>query len=211
MEQGRMALLTLLLTHPLMTNLQPLTPSLLETAYRQGIFPMGDPGGSVHWYSPDPRGIIDLDQFHITNRLKRTIRQGKFDIRIDREFSQVIRECAKREETWITDDIISAYSALHQLGKAHSVEAYSAKGLAGGLYGVSLGGAFMGESMFSRERDASKVCLVYLVNRLKERGFLLLDTQFITPHLKSFGAIEIPRRDYLKRLDMALRRACQFT
>ncbi|MBI1822807.1 MAG: leucyl/phenylalanyl-tRNA--protein transferase [Nitrospirae bacterium] len=187
-----------------------LTPLLLETAYRNGIFPMGHPDGSFDWYSPDPRGIIDLNHFHFPSRLSRTLRQEKFSIQINHDFDRVIRECAARKETWITEEIISSYMALHRLGKAHSVEAYLRNHLAGGLYGVALGGAFMGESMFTLERDASKVCLVYLVQRLNERGFQLLDTQFITPHLRQFGAIEIKRQEYMKRLQRALALPCQF-
>lgn len=187
----------------------PLTPELLEAAYRQGIFPMAD-GGRIRWYSPDPRGIIDLESFHLPRRLARTIRQGLFDIAINRNFEAVIRACAGREETWINEEIVRAYTALHRLGKAHSVEAYSEGALAGGLYGVALGGAFMGESMFSVQRDASKVCLAFLVERLKRRGYLLLDTQFITSHLQTFGAVEISRREYLWRLEKALALECHF-
>jgi len=180
-----------------------LTPQLLEAAYRQGIFPMADEG-EIRWYSPDPRGIIDLKTFHLPRRLARTIRQGHFEIALNRDFEGVIRACAAREETWINEEIVQAYTALHRLGKAHSVEAYSEGSLVGGLYGVALGGAFMGESMFTLKRDASKVCLAFLVERLIARGYILLDTQFITPHLQTFGAVEIPRKEYLKRLDAAL-------
>jgi len=186
-----------------------LTPTLLEAAYRQGIFPMAD-GGSIRWYSPDPRGIINLDSFHLPKRLARTIRQGLFEIVINRNFEEVIRACASREETWISEEIIQAYIALHRLGKAHSVEAYADGALAGGLYGVALGGAFMGESMFTVQRDASKVCLAFLVERLKKRGYLLLDTQFITPHLQTFGAVEISRQEYLRCLEKALALDCRF-
>lgn len=193
-----------------MRNPVPLTPDLLERAYRQGIFPMGTSDGELKWYSPDPRGIIDLNHFHIPARLSRTIRQDKFKVLINQDFEAVIRGCAGREETWINEEVISAYTALHRLGKAHSVEAYLENRLTGGLYGVALGGAFMGESMFSREKDASKVSLAFLVNRLKERGYQLLDTQFITPHLKKFGAIEIPRKEYLKKLEKALALTCRF-
>lgn len=187
-----------------------ITPELLESAYRQGIFPMAESDDEISWYSPDPRAIIDLDHFHIPRRLLRTLRQQPFEIVTDRDFEQVIRRCAGREETWINEEIIQAYTALHRAGKAHSVEAYLEGTLSGGLYGVSLGGAFMGESMFTVKRDASKVCLAFLVGHLKERGFTLLDTQFITPHLERFGAIEIPRPDYLKRLDRALALPCLF-
>ncbi|MFY9270176.1 MAG: leucyl/phenylalanyl-tRNA--protein transferase [Candidatus Manganitrophaceae bacterium] len=188
-----------------------LTPELLEAAYRKGIFPMAEENGEIHWYSPDPRAIFDLERFHLPKRLARTIRQGRFEITVDHDFEGVIRACAGREETWINEEIIAAYTALHHLGKAHSVEARFEGRLAGGLYGVALGGAFMGESMFTLIQDASKICLAFLVERLKERGYLLLDTQFITPHLQTFGAIEIPRKEYLKRLEKALRLSCRFS
>lgn len=171
---------------------------------------MADAEGEISWYSPDPRGIIEIDHFHLPRRLLRTIRQQTFEIVIDRNFEQVIRRCAGRKETWINEEIVLAYRALHLLGKAHSVEAYFEGALAGGLYGVSLGGAFMGESMFTIGRDASKVCLAFLIDRLKERGYTLLDTQFITPHLERFGAVEIPRSDYLRRLEKALGLSCRF-
>jgi len=171
---------------------------------------MADEDGGIRWYSPDPRTIIDLDRFHISRRLGRTIRSKKFEIAMDRDFDGVVRGCADREETWINEEIVAAYSALHRLGKAHSVEAYYEETLAGGIYGVSLGGAFMGESMFTIVRDASKVCLAFLVGRLKERGYLLFDVQFTTPHLKRFGAVEISRREYLRRLDKALVLPCGF-
>lgn len=186
-----------------------ITPLLLETAYRQGIFPMADEG-EIRWYSPDPRGIIDLQRFHLPRRLARTIRQGLFEIAVNQDFEKVIRACAAREETWINEEIICAYTALHRLGKAHSVEAYFEGALAGGLYGVALGGAFMGESMFTLKRDAAKVALAFLVERLVTRGYILLDTQFVTSHLQSFGAIEIPREEYLMRLQKALSLECRF-
>ncbi len=187
-----------------------ITPALLESAYRQGIFPMADPEGEINWYSPDPRAIIGIDHFHLPRRLLRTIRQQTFEMATDRNFEQVIRRCAGRKETWINEEIILAYTALHRSGKAHSVEAYFEGDLAGGLYGVSLGGAFMGESMFTIKRDASKVCLAFLIDRLRERGYTLLDTQFITPHLARFGAMGIPRADYLRRLEKALVVSCRF-
>ncbi len=186
-----------------------LTPELLEAAYRQGIFPMAD-GREVRWYSPDPRGIIDFESFHLPKRLARTIRREPFEIVINRNFEAVIRACASRQETWISEEIIRAYLALHRSGKAHSVEAYAEGTLAGGLYGVALGGAFMGESMFTIQRDASKICLSFLVERLKNRGYLLLDTQFITSHLQSFGAVEISRPEYMRRLEKALALDCRF-
>jgi len=171
---------------------------------------MADEDGRIRWYSPDPRTIIELDRFNISRRLGRTIRSQKFEVAIDRDFDGVIRGCADREETWISEEIAAAYSALHRFGKAHSVEAYYDGKLAGGIYGVSLGGAFMGESMFTIVRDASKVCLAFLVGRLKERGYALFDVQFTTAHLKRFGAVDISRREYMRRLEKALRLSCRF-
>lgn len=188
----------------------PLTQDLLEAAYRRGLFPMAEENGRIAWYSPDPRGVFDLDRFHVPRRLARVIRSGRFDIRIDADFEAVIRSCAGREETWLNEEMIAAYVALHRKGLAHSVEAHREDRLAGGLYGVAIGGAFMGESMFHVETDASKVCLAHLVERLKERGFLLLDTQFLTPHLARFGARWIPRSEYLRRLARALTLECRF-
>jgi len=189
---------------------QTIPPELLEEAYRHGIFPMADEDGTIHWYSPDPRTVIDLDRFHIPRRLTQTIRGEKFEIAVDRDFEGVVRGCANREETWINEEIAAAYTALHRIGKAHSVEAYHEGKLAGGIYGVSLGGAFMGESMFTIVRDASKVCLAFLVGRLKNRGYALFDVQFTTPHLKKFGAVELPRSEYLRRLEKALLLSCRF-
>lgn len=171
---------------------------------------MADEDGRIRWFSPDPRTIIDLCRFHISRRLSRTVRQRKFELTVNRDFDGVIRGCASRKETWINEEIVGAYSAMHRLGKAHSVEAYCEGKLAGGIYGVSLGGAFMGESMFTIVRDASKVCLAFLVDRLKERGYVLFDVQFTTPHLEKFGAIEISRREYLRRLENALALSCRF-
>jgi leucyl/phenylalanyl-tRNA---protein transferase len=188
-----------------------LTPELLVRAYEQGFFPMGEDDGSIAWYWPDPRTIIPLKGFHVPRRLAQTVRQGRFEIAIDRDFEAVMRACADREETWITGPIVAAYTALHRRGLAHSIEAYKDGRLAGGIYGVSLGGAFMGESMFSRATDASKVCLVHLVERLRTRGYTLFDVQFLTSHLKRFGAVEIPRTEYMKRLANALKRKCRFT
>jgi len=192
----------------------PIAVELLEAAYREGVFPMGDPAtGAVSWYLSEPRAIIDLDDFHVPRRLAKTIRGGKFRFTIDRAFDQVIRRCAQRENgdgVWITPEIIDLYGRMHERGKAHSVEAWSGGRLAGGLYGVALGGAFMGESMFHAERDASKACLVHLVDHLKSRGFVLLDTQFPTPHLTQFGILLIPHKEYLARLGRALRLDCKF-
>jgi leucyl/phenylalanyl-tRNA--protein transferase len=187
-----------------------ITPELLISAYVQGIFPMGIEG-RIGWFSPDPRGIIPLDSFHYSKSLAQTIRARKFETRIDSDFEAVMQACADRPEgTWISESILRAYVRLHEMGCAHSVESWRTGRLVGGLYGVSLGGAFFGESMFHRERDASKVALVALVDRLRERGFSLLDIQYVTPHLERFGAVEIRRNDYLRRLTYGLSRPCQF-
>ena len=183
---------------------------LLISAYASGWFPMAVEGGEIRWFSPDPRGIIPLDAFHVPVRLGRAIRRGVFQIRIDEAFEAVIRGCAEAERdrddpgTWISEEIIQSYVGLHRRGLAHSVEAWRGGRLAGGLYGVALGGAFFGESMFHRETDASKVALVALVERLRSRGYVLLDTQWVTEHLEQFGAVEIQRDEYLKRLEAAL-------
>jgi leucyl/phenylalanyl-tRNA---protein transferase len=172
--------------------------------------------GEIRWYSPDPRGVLPLNEVHIPRRLARVARQGRFRIAIDTAFGDVIRACAAEDRdpedagTWIDEQIIESYTALHDLGLAHSVEAWNGDRLVGGLYGVALRGTFFGESMFHRETDASKVALVALVERLRERGFTLLDTQWVTPHLEQFGAIEIPRDDYLKLLEESLRLDCTF-
>ena len=181
-------------------------PALLVHAYRQGIFPMAMEDEAIGWFSPDPRGILPLDAVHVSSRLARVIRSGRFEVVVDRDFEAVMRACAagREEGTWISEDIIASYVALHQEGMAHSVETWRAGRLVGGLYGVHLGGAFFGESMFHVETDASKVALVALVTRLRDRGFSLLDIQWVTPHLATFGAIEIPRTDYLARLARAL-------
>ena len=170
---------------------------------------MGDEDG-IRWYSPNPRCIIDLDEFHASQRLMRTYRKGLFDLRVDTAWDKVVRECARRETTWITEDIFEAYTSMHRMGLAHSVEAFRDEELVGGLYGVSLGGAFMGESMFHTATDASKVCLVYLIERLKERGYVLLDCQYMTEHLRTFSAKLISRDEYTSRLQAALRLNCRF-
>jgi len=179
----------------------------LLNAYAGGWFPMAVAPGEIRWYSPDPRGIIPLDTFHVPARLARALRREPFDVRVNTAFRDVIEACAQREDedgNWIDDEIIESYCALHARGFAHSVEAWRDGRLAGGLYGVSLGGAFFGESMFHRVSDASKAALVALVERLRTRGFVLLDTQWVTPHLVQFGAVELGRRRYLKLLDQAL-------
>ncbi len=190
-----------------------LNPALLIKAYSQGVFPMADSReGRVRWYSPDPRGFIPLDGFHLSRSLQRVVRSGRFDISTDRAFERVMSACAAprpgHPETWISQPIIDVYCALQRLGLAHSVEAWREGRLVGGLYGVHLRGAFFGESMFSLPaeggRDASKVCLVWLVAHLRRNGFRLLDTQFVTPHLARFGCTEISRQEYLVRLEKAL-------
>lgn len=185
-----------------------LDPQQLLYAYAQGIFPMAHEDGEIYWYDPDPRAILPLEGFHVPRRLARTVRQEPFDIRVDKAFREVIEACAApapgRESTWISDGIIEAYNRLHSLGFAHSVEAWQDGRLVGGLYGVAINSFFAGESMFSRERDASKVTLVHLVERLQERGFLLLDIQFLTDHFRQFGAVEIARREYRALLARAL-------
>lgn len=185
-------------------------PALLLEGYCSGIFPMGTEYGEIAWFSPDPRGIIPLDGFHIPHGLKRTLKKGLYEVRINQAFEEVIRACANRNETWISKEIVASYLNLHQLGYAHSVEAWRDGRLAGGLYGVGLYGAFFGESMFHHETDASKVALVALVHRLQERRFRLLDTQYITPHLQTFGAVEISRTKYLRLLRQALVLDCRF-
>lgn len=225
-----------------------LAPENLINAYRQGIFPMGEEKGkqkgSIRWYSPDPRTIIELTDFHVPKRLARTVRHSPFEIRMDTAFEKVITLCSRQRESafanqlemhegdndewneeshqlwlekvlfadgiWITNEIVEAYINLHKLGVAHSVEAFLEGKLVGGLYGVAINGAFMGESMFHIARDASKVCLVHLVEHLKARNFVLLDCQYMTGHLHRFGAIEISRHQYLQRLAIALTLNCQF-
>jgi len=189
-----------------------LTPEILLRAYAEGLFPMAERRDAplLYWVSPEKRGIIPLDAFHVPRRLARTVRAGPFTVTADRAFADVMKACAApapgRPESWINDEILRLYSALHAGGHAHSIECWHDGALAGGLYGVRLGAAFFGESMFSRRRDASKVALVHLVAGLKRGGFTLLDTQFITAHLARFGAIEIPRERYLLKLQDALNR-----
>lgn len=185
-------------------------PELIVRAYAQGIFPMGDEYDEIRWYSPDPRCIIDLNEFHASRRLMRTYRSGIFEVRVNSAWHDVMRHCADRDTTWISTKIFEAYTSLHEAGLAHSVETYFEGQLVGGLYGVSIGGAFMGESMFHTKTDASKVAMVYLVERMKSRGYILLDCQYETEHLKTFGARLIPRSEYLQRLQEALQLDCQF-
>jgi leucyl/phenylalanyl-tRNA--protein transferase len=211
-----------------------LRPERLLAAYRNGVFPWYSEGDPIHWWSPDPRAIFELDGLRVTRRLRRTVRSGRFRVTVDQDFAGVIRGCADRpgEGTWITDEMIEAYEELHRLGHAHSVEVWYRPSweeyveahreggrlegvgrpggrLAGGIYGVAVGGLFAGESMFTRVRDASKVALVHLVERLRQRGFRLFDVQFVTEHTARLGAVTIPRAEYLKRLAEAV--ACPVT
>ena len=185
-----------------------LSPDLLLNAYCQGVFPMAHGDGRIYWHDPDPRAILPLDGFHVPRSLAKVVRKGLFEVRVNTDFAAVIRACAEpgegREDTWISPEIIAAYTTLHRLGFAHSVECWRDGRLVGGLYGVTVRGLYAGESMFSRERDASKVALVHLVERLRRGGFQLLDTQFMTDHLRRFGAVEISRRAYKLRLREAL-------
>ncbi len=190
-----------------------LDPETLLSAYAQGVFPMADRTGRVTWFSADPRGILPLDAFHVPHTLAQLIRNGKgFEVRVNHDFERTMRACqeARSDGTWINEKLIRAYVQLHELGFAHSVETWWDGELAGGLYGVTLGGAFFGESMFHRRRDASKIALVALVNRLNERGYELLDTQASTSHLKRFGCIDIPAAEYLQRLDSAVQKKASF-
>ncbi len=185
-----------------------LRPSALLNAYAQGIFPMAHQNGQIYWYDPNPRAILPLDRLHIPRRLRQKMNRQLYEIRYSSAFRTVMRYCAEaapdRPSTWIDDTIINSYTALHQMGYAHSVEAWQDGELVGGLYGVALRGLFAGESMFSRAADASKICLVHLVERMRERGYTLLDTQYQTQHLARFGVVEIPREEYKQRLGKAL-------
>jgi leucyl/phenylalanyl-tRNA--protein transferase len=191
----------------------------LLNAYANGIFPMADPDtGEIHWYSPDPRGIIPLDAFHVPKNVGRLVRQRKFTIRSDTAFEQVMRQCAQpRSEdngSWMTEELLAEYVELHHHGYAHSIEAWLDGELVGGLYGVHIGAAFFGESMFSqpdRGSNASKVCLVHLVHHLRRQGFTLLDTQFVNDHLLQFGCIEISRHRYLALLQNAIKQMVNWT
>ncbi|SBW13735.1 leucyl/phenylalanyl-tRNA-protein transferase [Brucella sp. 10RB9215] len=191
-------------------------PEMLLRAYATGIFPMAEEADDpeVFWVRPEKRGVIPLDGFHIPRSLQKTIRQGIFEIRLDSNFAGVIEGCAsgtgERARTWINEPIRRAYAKLFEIDHCHTVEAWHEGKLAGGLYGVTLGRAFFGESMFTRKRDASKVCLAYLVQHLSRQGFVLLDTQFTTPHLERFGALEVPRKEYEEMLERALEGIARF-
>ncbi|MCC7146179.1 MAG: leucyl/phenylalanyl-tRNA--protein transferase [Phycisphaeraceae bacterium] len=199
----------------------PLNPQLIIEAYRQGFFPMADGRrGPIHWYSPDPRGILPLDRFHIPKSLARTIRKAPYAITFDQAFAQVIQGCAApradQSDTWINREIIRVYTHLHESGVAHSIEAWlppakqdvpanqNQRSLVGGIYGLAVGGVFFGESMFSRVRDASKICLVQLVAHLRRQGYRLMDIQMVTSHTQRFGAVEISRTRYMQLLVQAL-------
>ena len=184
--------------------MQIIPPNMLLSAYAEGVFPMAE-DGEIHWFSPVMRGVIPIDdEFHIPHGLKRSLKKEPYEVKMDTDFRGVIQGCSEREETWIDDVIQDSYCELHKLGFAHSVECYDEEGLQGGLYGVSLGRAFFGESMFSRKQDASKIALVRLVEWMRENDYLLLDTQWMTEHLLQFGGKEIPREEYLKLLAEAL-------
>ena len=192
----------------------PLDPRTLLSAYAQGVFPMAEPDGTIQFFSADPRGILPLDAFHIPKTLAQLIRRDPplYEVKFNYDFTGTMRRCMEvpRGGSWINQKIIDAYVRLHEMGFAHSVETWAGSEPAGGLYGVSLGAAFFGESMFHLKRDASKIALVHLVGRLQDRGFELLDTQATTQHLRRFGAIDLPAEEYLARLQRALTRECNF-
>ncbi len=189
-----------------------LDPERLLAAYAVGIFPMADEMEAIQWLAPDPRAIIELDDFRISRSLRAVVRRGEFTMTIDRAFEETMAACANRAEgTWISEDIAEAYGELHRLGFGHSIEAWQGNELVGGLYGVAIGGAFFGESMFHRVADASKAALVHQVRRMSDSGLVLLDVQFMTDHLRRLGAREIPRTDYESRLHDAVRMKKSFT
>jgi len=189
-----------------------LRPARLMRAYRRGIFPFFDETTPILWWSPDPRAVFELDSLHVSRRLARTIRSGKFTLTVNRDFGGVIRGCADRDGhgVWITPAMIAAYTELHRAGCAHSVEVWHHGQLAGGLYGVAVQGLFAGESMFTRVRDASKVALAFVMDRLNERGYRLFDVQYLNDHTQRLGAVEIPRSEYLRHLRSALKVNCSF-
>jgi leucyl/phenylalanyl-tRNA--protein transferase len=192
--------------------MQPiLTPELLLAAYRHGYFPMPHPETEeIIWFNPDPRAVLPLDGFHCSRSLRRSLRRSQFRVTINRDFPGVLAGCAERSETWINAEITEAYERLHRHGDAHSLEIWQNDELVGGTYGVAIGGAFFAESKFHRVTDASKAALYYLVEHLRAKGFSLLEVQFLTPHLRTLGAIQIPARDYEQRLQRALRQSVSF-
>ncbi len=189
-----------------------LTPRLLLTAYASGVFPMAESAESdeIFWFNPEKRGVMPLDGLHISRSLRKTMRAQRFKVTANQCFSSVMAACADRKETWINPEITALYTELHEIGHGHSIEVWQGGELAGGLYGVSLGAAFFGESMFSRQSNASKIALVGLMARLNLGGFKLLDMQFITPHLASLGGVEIAREAYQAQLETALRQKADF-
>ena len=197
-----------------MSQSEPLSAEQLIYAYASGYFPMGDEAEEIRWYNPDPRAIIPIESYAPVKSLRPILNKGIFECRINQAFELVMRHCSQpRSEDdgiWISEEIIQAYTELHRLGLAHSVEVYTNGELVGGLYGVCLGGAFFGESMFSWVSNASKVAFHHLLVRLRERGYVLLDTQFINDHVQRLGAIEIPQAEYLDRLEKALHKKCKF-
>jgi leucyl/phenylalanyl-tRNA---protein transferase len=191
---------------------QELTADLLLQAYAAGFFPMAENrSGPISWFSPDPRAIIPLDGFKVSRSLRQVVQKRAYEVRFDTAFLEVMRSCASREETWISEEIIAAYGHLFTIGKAHSVETWKDGLLIGGLYGVAMGAAFFGESMFSKSRDASKVALWHLISTLRKGGFQLLDTQYLTPHLASLGACEVSRDEYIGLLQRALSAKASFS
>jgi leucyl/phenylalanyl-tRNA---protein transferase len=196
-------------------NTNKLTADDLIYGYMNGIFPMADNDGTLYWYSPEPRAVIPIETYKPPKSLRPIINKKTFEVRISADFEQVMRHCASARkgdgETWISEEIIEAYCELHKMGLAYSVETYINNQLVGGLYGVSIGGAFFGESMFYKVPDASKVAFHYLMEILKHQDYELLDTQFINDNVKRFGAIEIPRSEYVKQLKKSLEKRCHFT
>jgi leucyl/phenylalanyl-tRNA---protein transferase len=192
-------------TGPRLSQAKIFSADAALAAYRIGFFPMADPKSEeIFWYSPDPRAILPLQNFHVSRSLRQEVARGRFAVSLNRAFPEVIWNCAERDETWISRDITRVYCELHAMGYAHSIETWKDGVLVGGLYGISLSGAFFGESMFSRVSNASKVALVHLVRRLQQRNFLLLDSQFMNDHIRQFGAVDIPRALYLSLLREAL-------
>jgi leucyl/phenylalanyl-tRNA--protein transferase len=189
-----------------------LNVAMVEEAYREGIFPMADIElGIITWHRPRRRALLPLDGFHLSRSLARTLRRGKFEVTFDRDFGGVMNACAEREPTWISQEFKNVYGELHAQGKAHSVEVWVNGALAGGVYGVHLGGAFFAESKFHRVTDMSKVALAHLVARLRERGFALLEVQYLTEHLAQFGVVEVSHQEYMRRLALALELDCRFS
>jgi len=190
----------------------PLTPELVLRGYASGVFPMADSADAddVYWVQPQTRGVMPLNGFHTSRSLRRAINKADYTVTIDTQFADVVRGCADRDETWINATIFDLYQQLHALGSAHSIEINRGGNLIGGVYGVTLGSAFFGESMFSRATNASKIALYHLVEHLKSKGFTLFDTQFQNPHIETLGVIEMPQEDYLKLLKKALMREADF-